>query len=76
MSKTYDVSAIAEAVGYGTTTVWIHRADASCPLHGAGMFRPRGGRKLLATRETLKAYKRWLREPAPAEPAAQTTGAA
>lgn len=69
MAALYDIDGVAGAVGLSRTTVGVHRADPACPLHGRGMRRQRGSRKLYATAEVLALYRRWLAELVPAEPA-------
>jgi hypothetical protein len=73
MSRVYNVQQIAKALRMGATTVRVHRADPTCPLHGEGMRRQNGGRWLVATPEVLAAYRAWLAEPVPAS---KVTGAA
>jgi len=73
MTKAYDIKRITAAVGRSATSVWGDRAKPSCPLHGDGMRRQRGGRRLVATPEVLQAYREWLCEQVPP---AQSEGAA
>lgn len=65
MANVYDAPRIAAAVGLSLTTIWTHRRDKTCPLHGAGMRRQRTGRKFVATPETFQAYRAWLNELVP-----------
>lgn len=65
MAALYDIDGVAGAVGLSRTTVGNHRADPTCPLHGRGMRRQRGSRKLFASAEVLANYRRWLTELVP-----------
>ena len=62
MEKYYGIAEIARRAGLAVSTVWSHMSDETCPLRGATL-KERLTRRTVATRETVDAYLRWLKQP-------------